>query len=372
MNKLLTYIRKLRDPHIPLVGVYINEDQLRENYRTLTTAALIPIAPVLKSNAYGHGLITIAKILEPEKPPFFIVDSFYEAQSIRHSGVMTSLLIIGYTLNANILTNRMENISFMILSIESLRELSNTIKKPTTIHLKIDTGMHRHGIMPLEVDIALTIIQSNKHIVLDGICTHFADAESDVPFTNLQQTKWDTAITAIKKRFPNIKYIHSQNSAGIAGNFNTHATVARSGLALYGFSPITTIKPILTLKTIIDNIQTVEPGESIGYSRTFIASKLMKIATIPVGYYEGIDRRLSNNGFIEIHNVMCPIIGRVSMNITTIDITNVLNANIGDEVIVFSSENTKENSLKTSATRINTIIYELLVHIPATLRRIVH
>lgn len=366
MNKLLTWLRTFRKSHTPLVEVHINARQLRENYRILNTSAKVPVAPVLKSNAYGHGLTLVAEILKSEKPPFFVVDSYYEAQHLRNAGIKTPILIIGYTLTRNIQENRLKDIAFTIVSLKSLRELSNKLTKPTSIHLKINTGMNRHGIAPHEIGKALEIIESNKHITLQGVCTHFADAEEDTTFTHKQITIWKSCLNLINNKYPSIPYIHSQNSAGIAGNFGDEATVARSGLALYGYSSIPGITPVLTLKTIIDCIQTIEPGETVGYARTFLAQKPMKIATIPVGYYEGVDRRLSNKGSVIIHGIACPIIGRVSMNITTIDVSHLETVMIGDTVEVFSPTTTAE-----LAQEAGTIIYDILVHIPATLRRIV-
>jgi alanine racemase len=396
---------------------------------------------VLKSNAYGHGLILVAQVLEketekektrPSHIPFFVIDSYFEARALRHQDIHTALLIIGYTSTQTMVANRLKNIRFMVGSLETLRALALALtlpsmapgtrrfgrKLPVIIHLKIDTGMRRQGILTEEIDEALAIIgkinsaKKNKKnktkIILEGIATHFADADNaDRTFTNTQIAEWNAAVKKVKAQFPSLAYWHASNTAGHGytnmdkntttnDNANTIlANVSRLGIGLYGIGEGQgerleknlhhQLKPALEMTTIVSGIKHIKKGETVGYSRTFTAPHDMTIATIPVGYFEGLDRRLSNKGFIKIikketcHNFFAPIIGRVSMNITTIDVTEIVRhipeLGEGYPVTIISAPTqsermTDKNSVAAMARLCDTIPYEILVHIPAHLKRI--
>lgn len=325
------------------------------------------IFPVLKSNAYGHGLIEIASILKA-KSDCFVIDSYFEAQHLRNEGIETPLLVIGYVRPENINKSKLKNISYTIGSLDALY----SIKSPTKIHLKIDTGMHRQGILPEEVNTAFDFIKKNNYIEIEGICSHLNDADNiDKSFTTNQIEIWNNIVDKAKKEFPLIKYIHLSNTSGHNFSKEITANVSRLGIGLYGLADISgfDLKPVLELKTIITGIKKIKKGETVGYNNTFIASEDMTMATIPVGYYECLDRRLSNKGFVRIGNTYCPIIGRVSMNITTIDISKLENLKIGDEVQVISPVKQDKNSIKSIAEICGTITYEIAVKIQGGIKR---
>ncbi len=347
------------------------------------------VAPVLKSNAYGHGLFEVAGMLEKskEKFPFFVVDSYFEALALRSHGFKTPLLIIGYTRPETILASNLKHTSFAITSIESLEALQSATA-PVSIHIKFDTGMRRQGLLAEETDKALSILSANPYIILEGICTHFADADNtDVTFTKNQITLWNGLVRRMKSAAPSLRYMHASNTDGSGYAENIDANVMRLGIGLYGLSQNAKLnneldlKPVLELKTILTGVKTLKAGESAGYGATFTAQKNITIATIPVGYFEAIDRRLSSGpqgaarGFIQVgpNRIACPIIGRVSMNITTVDISALpkADARIGTEAIVVSRESADPNSLRAMAESTGSITYEHAVHIPAHLKRIV-
>ena len=356
----------------PLVKIEISSSALHNNLNEFRKiASPCKIAPVLKSNAYGHGLSIVANELKDEEVPFFVIDSYFEAKVLRNEGIKTSLLIIGYSSIESITKNHLKNISFPISNIDTLKELAASIKSSTNIHLKIDTGMHRHGISIEEKDEAIKIIKENKKIILEGICSHFSDADGvDETFTNKQVDTWNSAVKYFKNQFPTLKYWHTSNSAGHIFK-KAKANVTRLGIGLYGLINVAglRLRPALEMKTIITGIKKIKSGDTVGYNNTFIASEDMIIATIPVGYNEGVDRRLSNKGFIKVAGLLCPILGRVSMNITIIDVSKIKNIKIGDEVIVFSSNINDKNSIENTAKTCETISYEIAVHIPSYLRR---
>jgi alanine racemase len=332
------------------------------------------VAPVLKSNAYGHKIDLIAHELENEHVPFYIIDSYFEAEALRNEGIKTPLLVIGYVREESINNSRLKNIVYVISSLDSLR----SIKKKTRIHLKIDTGMCRQGILPSERSEAVSIIQNNQNIILEGICSHFSDADStDTSFTNKQIKIWNDTVEYFKQKFKFIKYFHISASEGHIYK-DAYTNMTRLGIGLYGLTNINglILKPVLEMKTIITSIKKIKKGDQVGYGRTFTADRDMTIATLALGYYEGVDRRLSNIGFVKIidkNNLenFCPIIGRVSMNITIIDISKVSGIEIGNEVIVISKNKTDKNSVENIAKLCSSIPYEIVVHIPQHLKRIV-
>ncbi|MBU6426827.1 alanine racemase [Patescibacteria group bacterium] len=396
MKRWLTRLSKSRFPYEPLITVEISRGRLLNNLNQFKKLAPNGnIAPVLKSNAYGHGLIEVAEILESEKAPFFVIDSYFEAVALRARGINTPLLVIGYTRPETIANSRLKNISFAVTSIEtlrSLRELTSDrnctcnkfsfFRRRSAIHLKIDTGMRRQGILPEEVAETMHIIKSNPRIIIEGIASHLPDADnSDQSFTLNQIALWNDIVDRFTAAFPELKYIHLANTDGHRFHGKIKANISRLGIGLYGLSdnnpfsaeksPALDIQPVMELKTIITGVKTLKKGESAGYSRTFTALNEMRIATVPAGYFEGVDRRLSNNGSMLIceKRVPCPIIGRVSMNISTVDVSGVTDAKIGTPVIVFSRGTSDLNSIRNAAALCGTIPYEIAVKIPTHLKR---
>ena len=358
-----------------LVNIEISKSSLLNNLNEFRKIASEKgLAPVLKSNAYGHGLNIIGNLLDKESVEFFVIDSYFEAKKLRNDDIKTPLLIIGYTNTDSIIKNNLKNISFTIANLDTLREIAEKINKKTYIHLKFDTGMHRQGILYEDIDLAINLIKNNNKIILDGICSHLADADGEtIDETEKQIEIWNSIVNKIKKELPNARYFHLSNTAGHNFIKKIQSNISRLGIGLYGISNIENLnlKPVLKIKTIITGIKNIKSGEKVGYNFTFEAKNNTKIATIPVGYFEAIDRRLSNKGFVKIDNKFCPIIGRVSMNITTIDISNTENIKLDDEVCVISNIKSDINSVENIAKTCNTIPYEILIHIPEHLKRVV-
>ena len=361
----LTWISRKRFPYEPLIRLEISRHAIINNldqFRKLAPHGTI--APVLKSNAYGHGLLEVAKILERYRHiskgarntdgvgtiPFFVIDSYFEAVALRSQGVKTPLLVIGYCRPEVILNSRLNNVAFTIGSIESLQELEDT-EHPIAIHLKIDTGMHRQGIL----------------------------INDDPSFTEGQVNSWNKVVSHFKNEFPSLKYFHLGATYGHRFTPDIDANVSRLGLGLYGlvdgsqFPEKLHLTPALKMKTIISSVKKLGRDDSVGYSGTFRAERDTTIAIIPVGYYEGIDRRLSNCGFVQVgqNDIVCPIIGNVSMNMTTIDVSHVGHIKQEMEVTIFSNNLNDRNSIVELAKYGKLLPYELAVHIPAVLKRTV-
>lgn len=366
MKAFFRHLARRRFPYEPLITIEISKNQLLKNLKDFQSkASQGQVAPVLKSNAYGHGLVEVATFLEDQSEiPFFIVDSYFEAIILRSKGVKKPLLIIGYNRPETIINSRIKDIAFTITSLEMLQSIQD-IKRPTKIHLKIDTGMRRQGLLPEDITEAIEIIKKNSYIRLEGICTHFSDADnSNSSFTDQQIRLWNSIVSDFKTQFPSLKYIHAANTDGMKYSKQIEANIGRLGIGLY--------RGVLQMKTIVTSIKELKKGETIGYGNTYKANADMKVATIPVGYYEGLDRRLSNKGFVQVgpEKILCPIVGRVSMNISSIDVSKVPGVHIGTEVVVISRNITDPNSVEGISKIENTIDYEVLVRIPAHLKRV--
>ncbi|MFH0830727.1 MAG: alanine racemase [Parcubacteria group bacterium] len=376
MRALLRRLRQARFRYEPLIKVRIKRAALEHNYAVFTRELTgVCVAPVLKSNAYGHGLVTVAKIMDQLNPPFMVVDSYYEALVLRNECVRAPLLVIGYTPLANIVARSLPKVAFTIVGPEQLEQISRGLRVPRVFHLKIDTGMHRQGIPAELLGQAQQLIQANPNIQIEGLCTHLADADGpETEFTRKQVDRWNKLIAKQRFMLPNLRFSHVAATAGTTFAQGLDANVARVGLGLYGITSPgmrLDLRPALELVTVVASLRSLEPGECIGYNCTYRVMAQRRVATIPVGYFEGLDRRLSDKGSVRIRGRDCPILGRISMNITSVDVTNVPGVQVGDEVVVLSSDPGHANSIARFAQLAQTIPYDLLVHIPQHLRRVV-
>lgn len=373
MRNLFRKIRRKRFPYEPLVEIRISKDALLHNLDVFASMATQwGIAPVLKANAYGHGLVEVARILDGRSEiPFFVVDSYYEALVLRNEGVRTPILVIGYTLTNNITESVLADVSFAVSSMTQLRELvERDVRQP--LHVKVDTGMHRQGILLSEVSSALDLVIKNRNVRIEGVCSHLSDADGeDDTFTREQIRRWNEFVKTWRTRVPDTKYYHISATSGMRFIKEMSANVGRLGIGLYGIASTPGVRGALEMHTRITAVRKIPKGETVGYNNTWTAKKESVIATIPVGYYEGVDRRLSNKGFVQVKGVICPIVGRVSMNMTTVDVTDVPEIKEGDGVVVISAESENKNSVVTMAQTCGTIPYDILVHIPPALRRTV-
>lgn len=375
---LFKYLRKLKNSftrYTPSVEILISKNNLLANFKEYKRKySHFSIAPVLKSNAYGHGILQIARILDKEPVAFFVLDSLYEAIMLRHDGRKSPILVIGYTSPENINNSKLSDVAFTITSLEQLKEVARMIKKEKTFHLKIDTGMHRQGILPEQINDTIKIIKALRFINLEGVCSHFADADNpDDSFTKLQIGRWEKAIISFKQNFSKLKFFHISATTGVPYSKEISTNVARLGMGLYGInsSPLTNLnlKPVLQMRSVISSLKNIPAGEYVGYSITYKTSIPTRVATVPAGYFEGVDRRLSNNGFFKIADQYCPIIGKISMNMTSIDITSLPETKFGDEVIIISNNKNDLNSAEQMAKLTNTTPYEILARVPQHLRR---
>lgn len=365
----------LKRTYYPLNTVHVFTERVNHNYRYLQTLNRnISVAPVLKSNAYGHGLTEMGKIVDRFHPPFICVDSLYEAYELLKAGVKSKILIMGFVHPDNLKTKRLPFL-YAIWDADVLRAIKG-YQPDATFHLFIDTGMHREGI---SIDNLSAFLKKTKthHRSIIGLMSHLAMSQSK-SVTRVQLRAFEQAQDLVKAYGIYPQHIHTLASGGLLhckeyGRFPT-GNVARTGMALYGIHPeygTSPLRPTLRLNTKIVQIRNVKKGESVGYDCTFTTKRNILIGIIPMGYHDGIDRRLSNKGIVLVKEKPCRIIGRVSMNITVVDLSNVGRIKVGEDVCVYS-EGSPINSVETMAKAAGTIPYELLVHIDPSIRRVYH
>jgi len=370
--------RLIKGTYWNLNRIDVSESRLRENYRILSSLhSGVAVAPILKSNAYGHGIRIAGRVLERMNPPFFCVDSLYEGYELLKAGIKKEILIMGYTNPANFVRKRLP-FSYAVYDKETLRVIHEH-QSGASVHLFVDTGMRREGIPLEEFEDFAVYASTLSGVRIDGLMSHLGYAGNpEHPTTKMQIRNFNAAREILGKLNIKPKWIHFSNTGGffhwdeLGGNLGN---IARIGMAMYGIceeGDCGGVMPVLDFFTTLSQIKTLKKGEYIGYDFTFQAEKDMKIGILPAGYNEGIDRRLSNKGVVTIRGVRCPIVGKISMNITAIDITDVQNPKIGEDVCVFSSDPFAENSVMNIANLCGVAPYEILVRIyPFTKRKLV-
>ncbi|MCF7910798.1 alanine racemase [Candidatus Pacearchaeota archaeon] len=337
------------------------------------------IFPVLKSNSYGHGLKQLASILKSENIEYIACDSYHEALKIWRINKNQKILIIGYNLHSNFKYFDFSKIALSVYDIDTIRALGK-INKKIKIHLKIDTGMGRQGIKPSEIEYFLLEIKKNKNLELEGVMSHLSDGDNiDDSYTNFQEKVFSSSLDTIFKSGFNPKFIHLSASSGILKLNDPRINAIRPGLAFYGYNPLVPedsnfeifekLKPAICVNSKVVCVKDIKAGDFVSYGRTFMAEKDMKIAVIPFGYYEGLDRRLSNRGFVKIKGEFVKIIGRVCMNLTVVDVSNIQDVKINDEVVIYSEKKEDKNSIANSAKIAGTIPYVILTGIRGDMRR---
>lgn len=334
------------------------------------------IAPVIKADAYGEGAVQFKKILEENNINTIAVAITDEAITLRNSGFTQEILILNELTESELEDIVNYNLTPRISVLEvaqKLNQIANDANKTVNIHIEIDTGMGRSGIKPTEAEEYTKQLQDLKNLKIEGIFTHFASADTNPEFTDLQITAFNNTVKKLEKQGISFKYIHSSASSGILNNFNkTNENLIRPGILIYGYMPNENfknkidIKPTATLKSKVVFVKNVEKGMPISYGGTYITGRDSKIATIPIGYADGIRRSLSNKGRVYINGKYAPIIGLVCMDSFMVDVTDIPNIKVGDEVIIWDNKNI---TLEEIANLCDTINYEILCTIGKRVQR---
>ena len=340
---------------------------------------------VIKSNAYGHGLEQVVKVCEGSRlVDWYGVAYLDEAFKLRMLAKKTPILILSHYLpyNRALLAKAIKShISFVVYEIGQIKALeraSRAADSPARLHLKLETGMARLGQFPEPAAKLLQLISKSKYLKLEGVASHFSTAEEANGFVKFQLKNLHKFITENKKFIPATVLKHISCTASILTAPNTHLDMVRLGIGLYGLWPSAETRekskaglaPVLAWKTTIIEIQKLPKGIVVGYGKSFITKKSIVMASIPVGYWEGYDRRLGNKGVVLIGGKRCPIIGRICMNLSMVDVSKVNRAMVGDEVVLIGRQGKAEVTADEMAKKIDSINYEVVTCINPQLPRI--
>lgn len=336
--------------------IELSGEALRSNVRQAQLAAHgAMIAPVVKANAYGHGLEDVCRALDGQTFPFFCVDSIEEVVRIRAIQPQVPVLILGYVPRHQLASVLRLGAAFAVSKVEQLEGLRDlAMSRPAMIHIEIETGLHRQGADVAEQERLLEWLRLHPgRAIVEGLCTHLANAEdvSSDAFVKEQVQVFSEAIFRFAKEGIVPTYRHVACSAALWLHPGTLFDVVRLGISLYGHWSSAEVgesvrhqgreivlRPVLSWKTLLVEIKTVSKGATIGYGRTYIAQRPMRIGILPVGYADGFDRRLSGLGAVSIRGKRVPVLGRVCMNMCMVDLADVPEAALEDEVVIFGGE----------------------------------
>ena len=354
----------------------------RHNFREIKRKLRksVSLLPVVKADGYGHGMEEIARASLSCGAKLLGVANIEEGIFLRKRGITTPILILGSVYPLSNFTYILRyNLSPIICSLQASQELSKIArrrKKKVKVHIKVDTGMGRIGISAENAaSLAKKVIQL-PGIIVEGIFTHLAAADSDYQFTMEQIGKFQLVIDELKRDNINIKYRHAANSTAILRYSDAHFNLARPGISLYGLVPFEgaereiDLKPVMQLKTKIVFIKRVKKGTSISYGRTWKANRDSVIGTLPIGYADGYNRLLSNRAEVLICGKRVPLVGRVCMDMCMVDVTSLPNVKVGEEVVLIGSQGKEKITADEIAKLTGTITYEIVCGISKRVPRI--
>jgi len=349
----------------------INLKNVQENFSRLKK--IRPVIGVVKANAYGHGAVQISKVLEKNRAKFLMVATIEEGIKLRKAGIKTPILIGGsiypFTNFKEIVRHRLIP---TIASLESAKAFNSILKEKYPVHIKVDTGMNRIGLKIENALPKILEISEMKNIKIQGIYMHLPSADFDRKLTLEQGRKFLKLKKELFKRKVIPAFFHASNSAALRFP-SLRFDLVRPGLAIYGLKPydgFSGYKPVLSFHTKIVFLKRIKKGEKVSYGGTWRAKRDSKIATLPVGYADGIRRELSNRGFVLIRGKRFPVVGRVCMDMTIIDVTDLKNPRIGEDVTIIGKNGREQISAEEIAKLCGTINYEIVCGISGRVPRI--
>jgi alanine racemase len=361
--------------------VQVDLEALSHNYTEVVRHAEgRNILVVVKAGAYGHGSIPVSRRLLQLGADMLGVALVEEARELRAAGIRAPILVMGTEFpeqaEAVIELNLIPVLSTMSFA-RALSAAAGTLKTKVPVHVKIDTGMGRIGILPEEASDFITALEKLPGIEVRGLMTHFADADlRDKEYASKQLDRFELLIAELSARGITIPVRHAANSAAILDYRRALFTMVRPGLMLYGYNPLEAgvnkadLRPVLSLVTRIAFLKKVLAGVPISYGRTFVTKRESLIATLPIGYADGYNRRLSNTGEALVRGMRVPVVGRVCMDMCMIDVTDVPGISEGDPVVLIGSQAGERITADDIAKKTGTIAYEVLCGISNRVPRI--
>ena len=326
----------------------IDLTRLAANYRAITAAAPVPIMPVLKADAYGHGAIPVARKLVELGATMLAVAYVEEAAALRDAGIAVPIVVLAGFTAAQLDVIERHALVPVLGTASTVRLVTSRPRGSAklAVHLKVDTGMTRLGLGADDAVTAAEALVASGSTDLAGILTHLACADENADVTRQQLDLFDEILARLSGRGIRPRFVHAANSAGLAFSRAGH-TLARPGLLLYGvrprpLSPGIEVQPVMTVATAVAALRDVAAGTSVSYGARWTAARPSKIATLPVGYADGVPRTsaMSEHGFVMVRGQRCPVAGNVCMDLMMADVTDVGAAAESDRVVLMGDEPT--------------------------------
>lgn len=358
---------------------------LRANFQSIQqyVGPQVKVCAVVKADAYRHGIVECATALQAEGAQWFGVTSTEEGVQLRQAGICGRILIMAGFWRGDeeeIIRQRLTPAVWEPWHFESLGMAARRCRSSIRVHLKVDTGMNRLGMLSEDLPAAARYFHSYPELTLDGIFTHLASAETpDAPDVQAQIDSFRQMVESVRQIGMSPQWIHAANSAAIVSRHDSWNTMVRPGISLYGYYlPFTSrteiklpkISPVLSWKTRIVSLRAIAAGRQVGYGGTYTLRRLSCIAVLPVGYADGLSRQLSSRGKVLVNGNYAPIVGRISMDITLVDVTDIPRAQIGDEVNLIGASRDRSITASDHAALASTIPYETLCNISKRVPRI--
>jgi alanine racemase len=363
----------------------INLDALKSNFHQIHKRIdkKAKILAVVKANAYGHGSVRISSELETLGVDFLGVATCEEGIELRKAQITTPIIVLGGFFKRQYSYAKEYDLIPVIYNLESAQELSQCARENNSkipIHVKIDTGMGRLGILPSETKVFFQNLKKLNNLEIEGVLSHLADNNQDnqsgLEFTQRQAMLFKQQIEQLHQMGIHPHYEHLVNSAAIIDKNPDCFNLVRPGIMLYGaypakrFKQLIDLKPVMNLKTKIISLKKVSKGTSISYGRTFKCKRESLIATLPIGYADGYSRFLSNKGEVLIRGTKVPIVGVVCMDMVMVDVTEIQGVTLGDDVVLMGSQGNEHITAEETAEKIGTISYEVFCGISTRVPRI--
>lgn len=360
----------------------VDLEALAYNYNQLRRFASpsVKFLAVVKADAYGHGAIPVAKKLEELSTDFLGVARVQEGVELRNGGITKPILVLSGVYQEEVeevLAYQLTPLVYRWEIAEALSVAAGKRGKKIPLHIKVDTGMGRIGVLAEEVAVFADRVRKLENLEIEGIASHLSTAdEGDSAFAEEQLERFSRAIEEMKKLDIDPPFRHIANSAALVNLPAAHFTVVRPGIMLYGSYPAPSLKDKISLRQVmswksrIADLKKLPAGYPISYGRTFITQRPSLIAAIPVGYADGYHRLFSNRGEVLIKGMRAPVVGRVCMDWTMVDVTAIAGVEVGDEVVLMGSQSGQEITPEEMGGWIGTISYEILCSVGKRVPRV--
>ncbi len=347
----------------------VNLDALAHNVRQIKAfvGAKVEVMAVVKADAYGHGAVSVARAALRAGATRLAVHRVQEGMALRRAGIQAPILLLGYAPLAAVSLVAEYRLTPTVLTQEFVDALNGVVSPEFPIHVKVDTGMGRFGLLPHEVvDFLMYVRRFCPNLYVEGLYTHFATAdEADTTYLRHQWSVFRDVLHQVHDAGFSPPVKHACNSAATFALPEAHLDAVRPGIALYGmrpsldWEPPVSLRPVLTLKSRVARVRVLPEGSSIGYGRTYTTPKAQRVALVPVGYGDGYVRALSNKGYVLVRGRRARILGRVSMDQIVVDVDDVPEVAMEDEVVLIGTQGQERITAEEVAAWAGTINYEV-------------